>query len=514
MKTALISVADRTNLEQLAQCLSKNGYTILTTTGTKKFLDEIGIKSLPVEEYTGQPEILDGRVKTLHPKIHGGILADRSKPTHLEQLVKHDIPEINLVAVNLYPFQKSLADTTKTKQQMIELIDVGGPTMIRAAAKNFKHVIPLIDPADYQLVIESINQKKDITIEQRSELARKVFTYTAQYDLDIARFMSTFNGDWNAEELHPVEGVVLEKIQDLRYGENPHQEAGFYKRAFSNDQPWKQLNGKELSYNNLLDLDAGLQILRTLPKEKVGAVIIKHLNPCGVALDVDLISAVRKAKRCDPRSHFGGIIALNREVDAVVAKEIRDDFCEIVVAPGYAKDALEILKGSKNLRVIHSTSQTPRLQEVRYVEGGILIQKTDTQISAINAAQVVSKTKPTTDILQELEFAWTVCANVKSNAIVIAKDRMVVGVGAGQMSRIDSVELAISKARTHDHNLSSSVAASDAFFPFPDSIEALAKVGVKAIIAPSGAKKDQESIDTADKYGLILLFTGDRHFKH
>ena len=519
MKNALISVSDKTNLNLIAKALVDNDFQILTTSGTKKYLDEHRIPSILLENYTGLQEMLDGRVKTLHPKIHGGLLADRDKQSHLDDLKNNQIDCIDVVIVNLYPFQKNLS-SGKTFAEMVELIDIGGPSMLRSAAKNFKHVLSLVDPADYSTVIEYVSQKKDIPYEIRASFARKVFTFTSQYDLDIARYFSS-EGNWSIDNINPIEGVVLEKIQDLRYGENPHQKASFYKKAFSTEKTWSQLQGKELSYNNLLDLDASLQVINPffnneLYNSEATAVIIKHLNPCGVASDKTLLSALKKAKQCDPRSHFGGILAFNKTVDVEVAQEIKDDFCEIVVAPSYTEEAKQLLKSSKNLRVIELSGDKPfnRKQDIRYVEGGVLIQELDLEVSKIEDAKIVSKAQPTKEQLTDLQFAWNICAQVKSNAIVVVKDNKLIGVGGGQMSRIDSVELAISKAKTHGHDLNGAVVASDAFFPFPDSVETLASVGIKAIVVPSGAKRDTESIEMADKNGVSLLFVGDRHFKH
>lgn len=523
MKAALISVSDKTGLADFAKSLHNAGFKLLSTSGTKQHLIDNQIPVVAIEEYTGQKEILDGRVKTLHPKIHAGILAKAGNEKHFQQLAEDSIWPIDILIVNLYPFQQGLKDTTKSFAEMVELIDIGGPTMIRAAAKNFGRVCVVSDPADYERVAAELEATGAVSEALRLELAAKVFTFTAQYDLAIARYMSA-RGE--REEIGSVvEGVVLQKQQDLRYGENPAQKAGFYRRAFSEGPTWKQLGGKELSYNNLLDLDAALQLTRLLDKELVkdgGAghncclsVIIKHLNPCGVAVASTLIDSVIKAKKCDPRSHFGGILGFNVEVDAEVAATIREDFCEIVVAPAYSEEALTILRSSKNLRIIEAPLKTEHARvEMRYVDGGVLIQESDPGPSHLREAKLVSKIAPNSQQLLDLQLAWSVCSQVKSNAIVIAKDGMVVGVGAGQMSRIDSVELALHKARTHKHDLAGAVVASDAFFPFPDSVETLAEAGVAAIVAPSGAKRDEDSVNAANKAEIALLFVGDRHFKH
>lgn len=525
MKAALLSVSDKSGLAEFSRCLHNAGFKLLSTSGTKQHLIDNQIPVVPIEEYTGQKEILDGRVKTLHPKIHAGILAKAGNEKHFQQLAEDSIWPIDILVVNLYPFQQGLKDTSKTFAEMVELIDIGGPTMIRAAAKNFGRVCVVSDPADYARVAAELNATGKVSEALRLELAAKVFTFTAQYDLAIAKYLSA-KGE--REEIGSVvEGVVLQKQQDLRYGENPGQKAGFYRRAFSEGPSWKQLGGKELSYNNLLDLDAALQLTRLLDENLVKSestdenscvsVIIKHLNPCGVAIANTLIESVVKAKMCDPRSHFGGILGFNVEVDAEVASSIREDFCEIVVAPAYSEDALQLLRTNKNLRIIQAPmkcGQDRGRVEMRYVDGGVLIQESDPGPSAIGEASLMSKTAPNTQQLRDLQLAWSVCSHVKSNAIVIAKDGMIVGVGAGQMSRIDSVELALHKARTHKHDLSGAVVASDAFFPFPDSVETLAEAGVAAIIAPSGAKRDEDSVKAADKSQIALLFVSDRHFRH
>lgn len=530
MKAALLSVSDKSGLAEFSRCLHNAGFKLLSTSGTKQHLIDNQIPVVPIEEYTGQKEILDGRVKTLHPKIHAGILAKAGNEKHFQQLAEDAIWPIDILVVNLYPFQQGLKDTSKSFAEMVELIDIGGPTMIRAAAKNFGRVCVVSDPADYQRVAAELNATGQVSEALRLELAAKVFTFTAQYDLAIAKYLSAKGV---REEIGSVvEGVVLQKQQDLRYGENPNQRAGFYRRAFSEGPSWKQLGGKELSYNNLLDLDAALQLTRLLDEKLVKSqstsdrqcisVIIKHLNPCGVAVADNLIESVVKAKRCDPRSHFGGILGFNAEVDAEVAAVIREDFCEIVVAPAYSEEALQMLGSSKNLRIIQAPMQCGKDKcgkeharvEMRYVDGGVLIQESDPGPSAIGEASLMSKVAPNSQQLLDLQLAWSVCSHVKSNAIVIAKDGMIVGVGAGQMSRIDSVELALHKARTHNHDLSGAVAASDAFFPFPDSVETLAEAGVSAIIAPSGAKRDEDSVKAADRSQIALLFVGDRHFRH
>lgn len=527
-KAALLSVSDRSGLSEFAKVLKALGYELLATSGTTKALNEAGIETTPIERYTGQKEILDGRVKTLHPKIHAGLLAKREDPAHLAQLEEEGILPIDVAVVNLYPFTQNLHSLrSASPDRMIELIDIGGPTMIRAAAKNFKYVVPVIDPADYPQVARLLSAELGATeaLELRRSLATKVFTQLAHYNLEIARYLAHVSLSQDSQDkvdssldflLGEVNGMVLTRVQELRYGENPHQRAAFYRSVGSaTPQSWAQLNGKELSYNNLLDFDAALKLIRALGDAQPAAAIIKHLNPCGAARGSSLIESLHRAKRGDPRSHFGGIIALNRDVTLDVAREIRGDFAEIVLAPGYAPEALAALRENKNLRVIQvPTAGNQRGIELRAVEGGILIQESDRGTASASDARVVSRRAPTESELRDLDFAWTVCSHVKSNAIVLVKDQTVIGVGAGQMSRIDSVELALSKARTHEHTVRGAVAASDAFFPFPDSVQTLVSAGITAIISPGGAKRDEETVAAADAGAAALLMSDERHFRH
>lgn len=525
-KAALISVSDRTGLLPAAQALSRAGYTILATSGTTKFLGEAGLQTTPIETYTGQKEILDGRVKTLHPKIHGGLLARRDDPSHTAQLEAEGILPIDIAIINLYPFTQNLtSDKALDPIKMIELIDVGGPTMLRAAAKNFRSVLPVIDPADYPALInfiESGNVPHGSLADWRRALAVKVFKTLAAYDLEIARYFSNVafpeSGPPTVEPasfgLGPVSGCVLERAQALRYGENPHQRAALYRPVGALHSEWEQLGGKELSYNNLLDFDATVRMVRGLPSDRAGAVIIKHLNPCGAALAETSLEALRRAKRGDPRSHFGGIIGFNQAVTLDVAEAIKEDFAEIVLAPDFAADALALLQKNKNLRLMKINPAAARGLELRSIGGGYLVQEEDKGVSHGAEWEIVSSRRPTAHEMRDLEFAWTFCSHVKSNAIVLAKDAMLIGIGAGQMSRIDSVELCISKARTHDHDIHGAVAASDAFFPFPDGLETLAKAGVSAIVAPGGAKRDADVVVAADAAGISLVRAPDRHFRH
>jgi phosphoribosylaminoimidazolecarboxamide formyltransferase / IMP cyclohydrolase len=525
-RAALLSVSDRTGLEDLAKVLLDCGYELLATSGTLKFLSSVGIKTRSIEEYTGQQEILDGRVKTLHPKIHAGLLAKRSNPSHMSELEKEGILPIDIAVINLYPFlQNVTGDAANNPEKMVELVDVGGPTMIRAAAKNFATVLPLIDPKDYSEVCDLLRKDKGqenpasgIGLDFRRKLAVKVFSWVSNYDLEIAKYFSTVQVAHEA--LQPgvtsspnITGVVLTKEQELRYGENPHQKAAMY-RAMGTCNPWKQHQGKELSYNNLLDADAAFRLIKTFVDDKPSVAILKHLNPCGVAVANSLFEAVKLAKLGDPRSHFGGVLAFNGKVDATTANSVTDDFAEIVIAPSYEQGALDAFSKKKNLRVLEVDLKAELKQDIRSVHGAFLIQEADIGASKVSEAELVTSRKPSSSELQDLELAWKICAHVKSNAITIAKNGMLLASGAGQMSRIDSLEVALMKCRTHGHDTRGAVAASDAFFPFSDSVELLAAQGISAIIAPSGSIKDKEVIAKANELGISLLFARDRHFKH
>ncbi|MCO6429853.1 MAG: bifunctional phosphoribosylaminoimidazolecarboxamide formyltransferase/IMP cyclohydrolase [Deltaproteobacteria bacterium] len=526
-RAALVSVSDRSGLEPLCRALLSSGYQILATTGTAKILNSAGIETVSIEAYTGQNEILDGRVKTLHPKIHAGLLADRANPQHMSELESGNIMPIDIAVVNLYPFSASLSsEKAASPRKMVEMIDIGGPTMIRAAAKNFSGVLPLIDPADYEEIVGYLSQSAEreplssVPIGVRQRLSVKVFAALAQYNLEIARYFSQadaaedkFQSSGTAGE-SLIDGVVLRRAQPLRYGENPHQKGGYYTSVSSTGPHWRQLQGKELSYNNFLDFDAAFRLIRAFSQSDPTAVILKHLNPCGAATADVLEEALRRAKLGDPRSHFGGVLAFNREVQGNVAEAIAEDFAEIVVAPAFASDARNILARKKNLRVIETDLSFKEELEVRSIQGGLLIQQSDSTISPVRSGRVVSKRHPSDAELNDLQFAWIVCASVKSNAITIAKGGMLLASGAGQMSRIDSVEVALHKCKVHHHDLAGAVAASDAFFPFPDCIEELARAGVSCVVAPHGAKRDSEVVAAADRLGIALIFTDDRHFKH
>jgi phosphoribosylaminoimidazolecarboxamide formyltransferase/IMP cyclohydrolase len=517
-RAALISVTDKTGVVEFAKNLVSLGFKILSSSGTASLLKEHSVPVIMVEDYTGSPEILDGRVKTLHPKIHGGILAKRTDKSHIAQMEEHQIWPIDLVVVNLYPFlNKVVGPEGRDPAGMVNFIDIGGPAMLRAASKNHEYVLPVIDAADYEQVIAALKQG-EVPVNLRRKLAAKVFMTLANYDLQISKYYSEVadsSEDFKVgTDLGPTSGLVLERVEALRYGENPHQAAHLYRDFNQTNRSWQQLQGKSLSYNNLLDFDATLRLVKDFKSQKCAA-IFKHLNPCGVGLGRNLLESLLLAKKGDPRSHFGGVIGFTGEVTEDLASELTEGFVEIVLAPGYSAEALEVLAKRKNLRVmeVDLNAATPT-SEIRVIQDGVLIQQPDHKITSPKSGRVVSKRAPTEDELVALEFAWKVCAHVKSNAIVLGTKDMIAGVGAGQMSRVDSAELAISRAGLHSNSLQAAVAASDAFFPFPDSVEKLIMAGITAIVAPAGATRDQEVIDAVNKLGASLIFMDERHFRH
>jgi len=518
-RAALISVTDKTGVVEFARGLTDLGFKILSSSGTASLLKENGVPVLMVEDYTGSPEILDGRVKTLHPKIHGGILGKRTDKSHLSEMEQHGILPIDLVVVNLYPFtQKVSGPEGKDPAGMVNFIDIGGPAMLRAASKNHEYVLPIIDSADYGIVLSAL-KVGEVPLTLRRKLAAKVFMTLANYDLQVAKYYSEVaeseGRNCFVSPFNPVSGVVLVRSQELRYGENPHQRAHLYRdTAAVEKKSWQQLHGKELSYNNLLDFDAALKLARDLSGRPT-ACIFKHLNPCGVGRADNLLQALQLAKKGDPRSHFGGVISFNSEVTEDVASELTEGFVEIVIAPRYSSGALDVLNKRKNLRIMEANLSAARADcEIRVIQDGILIQEVDAKITSPRLGKVVSKKKPSESELLALDFAWTVCAHVKSNAIVLANPEMILGVGAGQMSRVDSAELAISRAQLHGNSLKGAVAASDAFFPFPDSLEKIVAAGITAVVAPAGATRDAEVIAAADNLGIALVFMDERHFRH
>ncbi|MGH2699869.1 MAG: bifunctional phosphoribosylaminoimidazolecarboxamide formyltransferase/IMP cyclohydrolase [Actinomycetota bacterium] len=504
MKRALISVSDKSGVVELARALVEADYEIVSSGGTAKALSDAGVSVVRVADVTGAPEILDGRVKTLHPKIHGGILADRRKESHRDELAAHDIEAIDLVVVNLYPFEQTVARAAVSEDEALEQIDIGGPALVRAAAKNWHSVAVVVNPDRYERVIDEIRSAGEVSRSTRRALSVEAFAHTAAYDAAIVEHF----GD---QEEWPERFILAgAKIMDLRYGENPHQEAAFYASGASRRglAAAEQLHGKELSYNNLLDTDAAYKLVSELPD--FGCAIVKHSNPCGVAVAQSIDGAYVRAYECDTTSAFGGIIALNSLCTKAAAGEIAKIFCEVVIAPSFEEAALELLTAKKNLRILRAPAFTSSEVEVRRVAGGFLLQSPDGTDEA-TGAKVVTKAQPTEEQLSDLRLAWTVVKHVKSNAIVLVKDGAAVGVGAGQMSRVESTQLAAGRA---GERAAGTVCASDAFFPFRDGLDAAVEAGATAVIQPGGSVRDDEVIEAADEHGIPMLFTGRRHFRH
>jgi len=503
MKGALISVSDKTGVVDFARGLEEAGFEIISSGGTAQVLAEAGVKVNKVADLTGAPEILDGRVKTLHPKIHGGILADRRKDSHVAELAKHGIAPIDLVVVNLYPFEQTVARPEVTEDDAIENIDIGGPAMVRAAAKNWHSVAVVVTPDHYDIILDEIKDSGEVSLDTRRTLAVEAFRHTSAYDAAIVDY-------FGADESWPERMVVsATKIMDLRYGENPHQEAAFYATGAQQGLAGaEQLHGKALSYNNLLDTDAAYELVSEL--DEYACAIIKHSNPCGVAIASSIHEAYVRAYECDTTSAFGGIIALNSLCTQAAAEEIAKIFCEVVIAPSFEPGALEVLGAKKNLRILQAPLFTSSDIEVRRVAGGLLLQTPDGPDDA-TGAKVVTETQPTEEQLADLRLAWTIVKHVKSNAIVLVKGGAAVGVGAGQMSRVESTQLA---ARRAGERAVGTVCASDAFFPFRDGLDAAVEAGAVAVIQPGGSVRDDEVIEAADEHGIPMLFTGRRHFRH
>lgn len=520
---ALISVSDKKGIVDFARGLAEMGVEIISTGGTAKVLAEAGVFVRGISEITQFPEILDGRVKTLHPAVHGGLLARRDIPAHMETLAAHGIPRIDLLCVNLYPFAATVAKPEVSLEEIIENIDIGGPAMIRSAAKNHEAVTVVVHPADYSAVLEEMRSHDGATtLSTRRRLAAAAYAHTACYDAMISRF---FTERLCPEQPFPAElGLGFQKVQDCRYGENPHQRAAFYQELYITEPcvtSARQIHGKELSFNNIFDLNAALEAVKEF-KEQPAAVIIKHTNPCGVALGTTLAEAFRRAREGDPVSAFGGILAVNRVLDAEAANEItgKNTFFEAIIAPGFTADALPILterkKWGANLRLLEvgnltNASAGGNGYDLKKVVGGLLVQDRDLKPLAPKDLKVVTHRAPTLEEMEEMLFAWRVVKHVKSNAIVLTKDRQLIGVGAGQMNRVQSVRLAVQQAGEKSRG---SVLASDAFFPFPDGPEVAAQAGVAAIIQPGGSVKDQESIEVCNRNNVAMVFTGMRHFLH
>lgn len=509
-RTALLSVSDKSGLAAFAQRLVNQGWTLLSTGGTLRALQDAGVPATQVSDYTGSPEVFGGRVKTLHPKIHGGILQRRDLSEHADEAKAQDLPPIDMVVVNLYPFRETVARKDASFADAVENIDIGGPCMIRAAAKNHAAVTVICDPSDYDAVADALESGGDTSEEQRRALALKAFRHTAAYDAMIATWLATQTGENELlpQERHESSAVV----QTLRYGENPHQDAALYKTLYAKDLAGATvLQGKALSYNNVVDLDGAVDAVREF--EEPACVIVKHTNPCGVGRDADsLLTAYTEALAGDPVSAFGGIIALNRSVDKALAEQITERFFEVIAAPGFSDEAQELFAQKKNLRLVDLTDFEPVTLRRRSTLFGELVQTADPRILDMNVEWTVpTERKPTDEEMTALRFLWQVCKHVKSNAIVIGNHVRTFGVGAGQMSRVDSVELAVKKATA---DLQGAALASDAFFPFRDGLDAAAKAGVKAVIQPGGSVRDQEVIDAANEHGIAMVFTGHRHFRH
>lgn len=514
---ALLSVSDKTGLVNFARGLSHLGVSLLSTGGTAKLLQQAALQVTEVADYTGFPELLDGRVKTLHPRIHAGILAKRDNPAHQSALINAGIPTIDLVVVNLYPFQQTVTKAGVTLEEAIENIDIGGPTMLRAAAKNFAHVGVIADPADYPSILRELEKNGGLlSDETRFQLAQKAFSHSAAYDGAISNYLTAHCLTLPSKVFPERFNLQVAKIQDLRYGENPHQQAAFYRDIDTVPgalAQYRQIQGKELSYNNIADADAAWECVKTFAES--ACVIIKHANPCGVALGETTLMAYRKAWQTDPTSAFGGIIAFNREVDKATAEAVCQQFVEVVIAPTYTPDALQVIAKKTNVRVLEvPLERGANRWDMQRIGGGLLLQTTDTHHILASELKVVTNKAPSAQQIDDLLFAWRVAKFVKSNAIVFARDGQTLAIGAGQMSRIDSARIAAIKAENAKLGLRDSVVASDAFFPFRDGLDTVVDAGAIAVIQPGGSQRDQEVIAAADQRSVAMVFTGVRHFRH
>jgi phosphoribosylaminoimidazolecarboxamide formyltransferase/IMP cyclohydrolase len=525
IRRALLSVSDKTGLLDLARALASFHVDLISTGGTRKALADAGLAVRDIAEVTGFPEMLDGRVKTLHPRIHGGILAIRDNAEHVHTLQTHGIQPIDLIVCNLYPFEATVARPGATHEEIVENIDIGGPSMVRSAAKNYRDVAIVTDPGQYAAILDELKQNGALTLATRERLAAAAFARTADYDRAISGYFERAGQAFQPDRAEPFPASLdlhLQRRQSLRYGENPHQRAAFYiepNAPAASLARAEVLHGKELSYNNLLDLDSVLNLIREFAEP--AAVVVKHSNPCGAAVAVSLVEAFRKAYEGDPLSAFGGILGFNREVDEATAMQISEPnrFVECIIAPGYSDAAFQILTTrptwKKNVRILKTgsldVSQTSPSLDYRRVQGGLLVQDRDLGGDDFAQVKVVTKRAPSEEEMRDLRFAWTVCKHVKSNAIVLGKGGMIVGVGAGQMSRVDSVHMAVRKAGERSR---SSVLASDAFFPFRDNVDEAARAGITAIVQPGGSVRDADSIQSCDEHGLAMIFTGIRHFRH
>ena len=525
IKRALISVSDKTGIIEFAKKISNLGIEILSTGGTAKLFRDNQIAVIEVSDYTSFPEMLDGRVKTLHPKVHGGILGRRDLPEHVAAMQAASIPNIDMVVVNLYPFEATIANPNCTLEDAIENIDIGGPAMVRSAAKNWKDVAVLTDASQYADVLNEL-QSTGGAVSQATQFALAVaaFNRISNYDGAISDYLSSFNSDGSRSDFPAQSNARFVKLQDLRYGENPHQQAAFYRDLYPAPGSLvtaQQLQGKELSYNNIADADAAWETVKSFTSN--ACVIVKHANPCGVALGIEALEAYSKAFKTDPSSAFGGIIAFNTPVDKRAAEAISKQFVEVLIAPSYTAEALAIFTAKANVRVLQIAlpkggitpfEQGRNAQDIKRVGSGILIQTADNHEMSLTELKVVSQKHPTPQQMADLLFAWRVAKYVKSNAIVFCGNGMTLGVGAGQMSRIDSTKIAVIKAQNAGLSLKNSVVASDAFFPFRDGIDVLAEAGASCVIHPGGSIRDDEVIAAADAHGLVMVVTGIRHFRH
>ncbi len=525
---ALISVSDKTGVLEFARELHALGVKLLSTGGTARLLADAGLPVTEVADHTGFPEMLDGRVKTLHPTIHGGLLARRDLPEHMAALLKHDIETIDLLVVNLYPFEATVAKPGCTLEDAIENIDIGGPAMVRSAAKNWKDVAVLTDASQYAQVLAELKAHNSVSKETKFVLSVAAFNRISNYDAAISDYLSSLQADGSRANYPAQSNTRFVKLQDLRYGENPHQTAAYYRDL--NPAPGslvtgKQLQGKELSYNNIADADAAWECVKSFDTHVAPAacVIVKHANPCGVALGANAGEAYAKAFKTDPTSAFGGIIAFNTEVDAATAEQVSKQFMEVLIAPAFTPEALAIFAAKKNVRVLQivlpqggatAWEQGRNAQDVKRVGSGLLIQSADNHVLKLSDLKVVTKAQPTPQQLQDMLFAWTVGKYVKSNAIVFCAGGMTLGVGAGQMSRLDSARIAGIKAEAAGLSLKGSVVASDAFFPFRDTLDELVKAGATSVIHPGGSMRDEEVIGAANEHGIAMVLTGVRHFRH
>ncbi|MBP5557269.1 MAG: bifunctional phosphoribosylaminoimidazolecarboxamide formyltransferase/IMP cyclohydrolase [Bacteroidales bacterium] len=510
MMRALVSVSDKTGLVPFVKALQEMGWEIISTGGTSRLLQENNIKTIGISEVTGFPEILDGRVKTLHPNVHGGILARRDLPEHLQTLKEHAIEQIDMVCVNLYPFRQTIAKEGVTFEEAIENIDIGGPSMVRSAAKNWRDVTIVCDPADYETVIAEIREHGNTTQETRLKLSAKAYTHTAEYDSCIATYMRKQAG--LPEKLF----LEYDLKQSLRYGENPHQSANFY--AASEPVPFslafgKQLQGKELSYNNIQDANAALNVVRDF--DEPFCVALKHMNPCGAAVGKTIEEAWQAAYEADKVSIYGGIVAVNRPLTKEIALGMKPIFLEIVIAPSFTPEAMEILSTKKNLRVMEVDMHKVDKPVMQYVgvNGGLLAQHLDTQMETLTADMCVTKVKPTEAQMKDMAFGWRIVKHVKSNAIAVVRDNHTIGIGAGQTNRVGSAEIALNEAKAAGFT-ENIILASDGFLPFDDTVVLASKYGVTAIVQPGGSIRDEDAIKKADELGITMLFTGVRHFKH